>query len=418
MSEFVAYSTFLATMGVAISRPHIGAQQVGPGAAASAGMAILLLFGIVTPHDVLAAASTLWRPFITIVAIMVMTAVARALGVFDRAAEGLFRRPGLTVRQLFLGVFVLSACTAALLNNDAAVLLLTPLVVGLLQRRYPEQHQLLLPFAFAVFMAAGVAPFVVSNPMNMIVATSAGLDFNAYATRMLPIALAGAVVAFLILRRLFAAELRIDHTAVAALPSQLTTPAQRWMIALLCAVLGSYPIIVSIDPAALWVVSATGAVAGMMLALRQRDLGLRALLAHGIAWEVLVFLLAVFIIALGLRNVGLVGYLSSWYEDGGVVLVGVTAAIGSALLNNHPMAIMNLLALDGVPHAGEREILAALVGGDLGPRLLPIGSLAGLLWLESCRRLGLIISLRQFVGIGVVVTVPTLALSLLLLAFD
>ena len=31
-------------------------------------------------------------------------------------------------------------------------------------------------FAFGVFMAAGVAPFVVSNPMNMIVASYAGLN--------------------------------------------------------------------------------------------------------------------------------------------------------------------------------------------------------------------------------------------------
>lgn len=416
MSELVAYSTFLVTMGMAISRPSVGARRIGPGAAATAGMTVLVLFGIVTLHDVRAAASTLWRPFITIVAIMTMTAVARALGVFDHAAEGLFRRPGFTVRQLFLGVFVLSGCTAAVLNNDAAVLLLTPLVVGLLRRRYPEHHQLLLPFAFAVFMAAGVAPFVVSNPMNMIVATSAGLDFNTYAARMLPIALAGAVVAFLILRRLFASQLTLDPAAVAGSPPRRTTSAQRRMMALLGAVLGGYPLVVSVDPAALWVVSVTGATVAVMLASRQRDLDVRALLAHGIAWDVLTFLLAVFVIALGLRNVGLVGYLSSWYEDGGVALVGVTAAIGSAVLNNHPMAIINVLALDGVPGAGEREILAALIGGDLGPRLLPIGSLAGLLWLESCRRLGVVISVRQFVGIGVVVTVPTLALSLILLA--
>jgi arsenical pump membrane protein len=97
-------------------------------------------------------------------------------------------------------------------------------------------------------------------------------------------------------------------------------------------------------------------------------------------------------------------------------LVGTIAAVGSALLNNHPMAIINLLALEATSSAGDREILAALIGGDLGPRLLPIGSLAGLLWLESCRRWGVRISLRQFVGVGFAVTLLTLLVSLLILA--
>ncbi len=112
-----------------------------------------------------------------------------------------------------------------------------------------------------------------------------------------------------------------------------------------------------------------------------------------------------------------VSYLSAVYTDAGIGLVGMTAALGSAALNNHPMAIINMLALDATPNTGQREILAVLVGGDRGPRLLPIGSLAGLLWLESCRRLGVEISLRQFVGVGFAVTVPTLATSLLMLSF-
>ena len=91
-----------------------------------------------------------------------------------------------------------------------------------------------------------------------------------------------------------------------------------------------------------------------------------------------------FVIAIGLRNVGLVGYLSMLYQGASLALVGTIAAFGSAVLNNHPMAIMNLLALDATPGSGQREFLAALIGGDLDTPL-PIGSLAGLLWLESCR---------------------------------
>jgi Na+/H+ antiporter NhaD/arsenite permease-like protein len=64
-------------------------------------------------------------------------------------------------------------------------------------------------------------------------------------------------------------------------------------------------------------------------------------------------MLAVFVIAIGLRNVGLVGYLSTLYQGASLALVGTIAAVGSALLNNHPMAIMNLLALNATPGSGQ-----------------------------------------------------------------
>lgn len=53
---------------------------------------------------------------------------------------------------------------------------------------------------------------------------------------------------------------------------------------------------------------------------------------------------------------------------------------------------------------------------EFGPRLLPMGSLADLLWFASLDRLGVRISIRQFVTVGALVTVPSLAVSLAMLA--
>lgn len=417
MREFLAYSTFAFTIGLAISRPRLSARwRIGPATAAMTGVSILLAFGIVQPADIASAAQTLWRPFVTIVGVMIMTAAARRLGVLDSVAAMIFRRPHASIRELFLSVFVLSAVTSSLLNNDAAVLLLTPLVLALIQRRYPSQTELLVPFAFVVFMAAGVAPFVVSNPMNMIVAAAAGLDFNHYARSMVPISIAGWIIAFFVLRRLFAPALANDSPpVVAALPAGRLSSLQMRMLLLLFVVLGSYPLVASIDASAIWVVAAAGAVVALTMAWRQGGVNPSALLARGVQWEILVFLMAVFVISLGLRNVGLVSYLATLYTDAGIALVGTAAAVGSAVLNNHPMAILNLLALESNTRAGHQEILAALIGGDLGPRLLPVGSLAGLLWLETCRRSGVEVPLREFVRIGFAVTVPTLAVSLAML---
>jgi arsenical pump membrane protein len=69
-----------------------------------------------------------------------------------------------------------------------------------------------------------------------------------------------------------------------------------------------------------------------------------------------------------------------------------------------------------VPHVQQHHFLAALIGGDLGPRLLPMGSLAGLLWFASLRRLDVEVSVWRFIAIGATVTLPVLTLSLALLA--
>ena len=94
-------------------------------------------------------------------------------------------------------------------------------------------------------------------------------------------------------------------------------------------------------------------------------------------------------------------------------MIGVTAAVGSALVDNHPMALLNMMAIGD--RGESRSLLAALVGGDIGPRLLPIGSLAGLLWINLLRRADVPISLGKFVRVGTIALVPALAVSLLLL---
>jgi arsenical pump membrane protein len=95
-------------------------------------------------------------------------------------------------------------------------------------------------------------------------------------------------------------------------------------------------------------------------------------------------------------------------------VIGISSALGSALLNNHPMAILNALAIRNLPDGTQHLVLAALIAGDLGPRLLPMGSLAGLLWLDLHRE-GIKISVAHFILVGLPVTIPTLALSLFIL---
>jgi arsenical pump membrane protein len=191
-------------------------------------------------------------------------------------------------------------------------------------------------------------------------------------------------------------------------------PAQKHLLAVVGAVLLACPLVAYFG-GPVGVVAGVGAIVAVAIASRDARLSPVTVLREGIAWDILLFLALVNILGAGLRNVGLVTSLASLYSHTGVVGIGVGSAVGSAILNNHPMAVLDMLALREVPGATSRDVLAALVGGDIGPRLLPMGSLAGLLWTDLLRRQGVEVPLGRFVLIGLAVLVPTLAISLLLL---
>lgn len=420
MVQAFAYSTLALTVTLAVSRPRIGLRaRFSPGSAALLGVVLLLAMRLLSLEDLVTSARIQWRPLLSLTCIMVMTGVVQEVGVFDRLASRVeaYARATSTARAFTL-VFGLALVVPSLLNNDSAILLLTPLVVALTRRLHPRQPRLTEAFAFAVFLAPGVAPLVVSNPMNMIVAQYAGVGFNAYARVMAPISLAGALVTYAVLRWRFRALLATATPS--AQPVEIAPPhrAERPALVLLVVVFAAYPLTVAAG-GQIWMVTLAGALAALVLA-RHYDVAPARKLAGHVSVDILVFFWGVFLVVAGLQHVGVVDRLHALYQaapDGSAAqlgLIGVGSALGSAVIDNHPMSLLNMMALGA--HGDSRPLLAALIGGDIGPRLLPIGSLAGLLWMDILRKSGVRIGVGRFVQLGTLVLIPTLALSLLLLA--
>jgi arsenical pump membrane protein len=405
----IAVLALVVALAVALSWRRTWAPAVG----ALAGLAIALAGGVASTEDVSHALRDLWRPLISIVAIMTTTACAAELGCFARLAAWIEPTTRGPVRHAFRVVFIVSAVTAALLSNDAAILLVTPVVLELLRAVYPKRNpKFLVPFAFAVFVAAGVAPLPTGNPMNLVVAYRAGIGFNSYALHMIPVALAGWLVAYLVLARIYREALADEAPALGRAPTFVPLDRHaKLVLAIAGASIVSYPVIAVLG-GEIWPVAAASAIA-CVLVTRTRGVPLTAI-ASGVSWELLPFVFGVLVLATALARAGATAELTALYSTTPAPLttIGAVAAAGSALINNHPMALLHSHALAGAPDA---HVFAALVGGDLGPRLLPIGSLAGLLWMHALRRQGVEIPLGTFVRVGALVTIPSLAVSLAVL---
>ena len=410
----VVFVALAVLVGSVAWRPH----GLGPSLGALAAVALAAAGGAVAWGDVTTALAAQWRAYVTLASVMTMTAAAERMQLLERLAAIIEPRTRGPVRHAFRVTFVLSAIMASVLSNDAAILLMTPTVLVLLRTVYPRRNpKFLVAFSVAVFASAGVAPLVISNPMNLIFAEHAGIDFNRYSITMIPVAVASAAAAYAVLAWVFREPLSDPAPALGVWPTRPVALSRgaRVVLATVVAVLCAYPVMSYLD-APLWPVAATGGCVCAAIRIAAGDAPRD--LAGGVSWTIFPFLMGVFILAIALERAGVVDWLRALYASTShpIATIGATSAIGSALLNNHPMSVLNAFALDSAPDPGRTRAFAALIGGDLGPRMLPVGSLASLLWYDLLRRHGVAVPMTTFIRVGIALTVPTLAVALAVLA--
>lgn len=426
MADVAAFSILAFTIGLSLRRPRVGWLTIDHAAAALLGTLLCIATGLVSQRRLLWSLEFLTRPVITIVSLMIVTLVAEEAGVFRYLARRVARAAGGDARRLFASVFALGAVTGSIFTNDAAVLIFTPLVFDLLEEVQGEgwTARNKLPYYFAVLYVANVAgALVISNPINLVVAEIIGLSFAQYAAWMVLPALVSILASYAGIRLFFRRDLPLRYRVptAAAEPGGARLAVCGALLAL--TLVGFFTVDLTGVPT--WAVAASSAGALLLAHPRLCPGSTYGRIVKGIGWDALAFVVGIFIMTRALQSSSAAHAFGSAVQGlagadlpAGMAFTGFSAAFLSALINNHPTAdFFGLtIAASELQALPERMLaLSALIGADLGPKMLPVGSLAALMWFRILRRRGVEVSYRLYVLIGVPVSLAAVLLALLTL---
>jgi arsenical pump membrane protein len=427
-------SAFLLTIGFIFWRPHV--NEAIP---ATIGALVVLLSGSVSLADLGQITETISGAAVTIIATIVMAIVLESFGFFYWAAELLLKKAGGSGIRLFWLTNLFCFLMTLFVNNDGSILITTPILLMLLQNMGLKNHQK-IPYLLsgALIATASSAPIGVSNIVNLIALKIVHMSLYMHTAMMFVPASLGLVLLSLLL----------FVTFYRTLPKQLP-PASRWGL-----MPGSHPLQQNVPQEnrnrfmrniiififcvrlSLFVASylqfsvAVTAVIGSALLLGWRWIYLKippADLLKKTPWYILIFAFSMYIIIYGLNNIGLTEWLIQLLQpivSGSLlhasVLIGVLLSVLSNFFNNHPALMVGTLTLTNMgldPLTLKIAYLASVIGSDIGSLLLPIGTLATLMWMHIVQKAGVRISWSQYLKVSSIVIPITVIFTLVLLFF-
>ncbi len=375
-------------------------------AAALLGTVLMVSSGVLTPEQAYRAVD--YDTLVLLLGMMLISSYLFLAGFFDWAADFVLRRAK-TPQGLLLYLIIVSGTLSALLVNDTVCLMLTPLVVAVMVRgKLP-----LPPYLLALAMSAnlGSVATLVGNPQNMIIGHLSGIPFYRFSASLLPVAVAGLGIQYVVLRIGFRKMLRraVIHRREVQ-PASLDRRLLILTIGVLALIFGGF--LAGLNLA--WTALAGGALI-MVLARRDTHEVLKQ-----VDWHLLVFFAALFIVVKGLDTTGLPDRMYGALQG----VFGASAAsqawnfawfsaIGSNIFSNVPFV---LVAAKWVHNFADPQLTWKIMAmaTTFAGNLTILGSMANLIVVESARA-HVDIGFWDYARYGIPITLLTTVAALLIM---
>lgn len=361
------------------------------------GAVLMVAFRVVSAEDALRSVD--FATLVLLFSMMLVVGCLHLAGFFDWITEQIIQR--LRPKHLLPTVIFITGVLSAFFVNDIICLVMVPFVL-LASRRMGLKP---LPYLLAVATAANIGSVatITGNPQNMLIGSSSGISYRSFLLHLGPVALAGLLIDWLILRMAFREQGAGDEAAgIRSAAPHVSLQDLRKPAVVVLLVLGGF--IAGVPPA---MMAAIGAA--LMLITRSRE---PRRVYEQVDWGVLVFFVGLFVIVGGAEKAGLTQDLFALADrfnlQNAAVLTVVTACL-SNLVSNVPavMLFKTLIPTFRDPHSGW---LLLAMASTLAGNLTITGSVANLIVIERASD-DVQVTFWDYSRVGIPVTLLTLVMG-------
>ena len=318
--------------------------------------------------------------------------------------------------SLFLILYLLTSFLTVFTSNDVVILTLTPFICFFCKNTKINP----IPYLVSEFAAANTwsMMFIIGNPTNIYLGTSAGIDFISYFKVMaVPTVMAGlvelAIIYFIFRKDLkktlepqeddYQIESKIDLFAGVTVLS----------VCLIFLVISNY---IGIE---MYLVSTICALFLLVFIIilrliQKKNWGYLTNSVKRLPYQLIFFVLSMFMIVVCLRYVGISEKFAEVLGDQNVIWTyGFSSFLTANLMNNIPMSIFYSTIPGGLTGPTYLQaIYATIIGSNIGAFLTPVGALAGIMFTQLVEQNEIKYRFLDFVKYGAIIAIPTITVAL------
>ena len=347
-------------------------------------------------------------------------------GVLDAFTTKLMLRAKKPEDVLYLTFFGFAAASAILMN-DTLALMGTPVMISLAKKMKISSKPLLLTLAFAVTIGSTLTPM--GNPQNLLVALASGMQAPVltFAKYLLVPTIINLLLTYCLLTRFFGREFAkarknfrelIDFEATVQKDILKDTRLAKLAMSITVLTIVGIFLVNFLEeggvamPFGIAEVSLFGAVVLLAFCGRSREV------IQSIDWGILVLFASLFVLTQAVWNNGIIAAFASYLPAISVVnphayiaAILVPSVLLSQVLSNVPMVALYIPLLKSLSF-GPQNIpawIALGAGSTLAGNLTLLGAASTLIIVEQAEKEGQTVGFFDFLKVGVLVTIVTVA---------